>query len=344
MTKRFTGRTRTRPPSRTVEPVHLHTIFLYHSANNTLVNNNVSENGLHGIRSWDSSNNTLGNNTAASNIIGIFMLDSGNNTVGNNSAASNAHGIRLEGSSHNVVSNNILVANDHGISLHDSSFNTFWHNEIAGNSLAQANCTTSTNNTWDNGTRGNYWGDYTARYPGAVQSGGIWDTPYTIQACQDRFPLVYKPVEPTNVSATAGNGNVSLIWDPPAAAGISGITRYSVYQSADNSTFDWLADIDATETTYVHEALDNSQTVYYRVTASNDRGEGLFNHLPCFDMPAHSRRGRRDAGERSLVPSRNVRNPITSTPRCCLMSLARDTNERSSSVTMVALNWNADTT
>jgi hypothetical protein len=47
-------------------------------------------------------------------------------------------------------------------------------------------------NTWDNGSMGNYRSDYLTKYPNATQvdSSGIWNTPYVIDANNtDYYPL-----------------------------------------------------------------------------------------------------------------------------------------------------------
>jgi hypothetical protein len=54
-------------------------------------------------------------------------------------------------------------------------------------------------NVWDNGypSGGNYWRDYQTRYPNAteIDSSGIWNTPYVIDANNtDRYPLMAPPV------------------------------------------------------------------------------------------------------------------------------------------------------
>jgi hypothetical protein len=75
------------------------------------------------------------------------------------------------------------------------------------------------------------------------------------------------PGAPTNLTATAGNGQVSLSW-----TGSSGATSYNIKRgtSPDGET---LVASGVTMTSYVDSGLSNGTTYYYVVTAVNSSGE-----------------------------------------------------------------------
>jgi hypothetical protein len=76
------------------------------------------------------------------------------------------------------------------------------------------------------------------------------------------------PAVPTGLTATAGNGQVSLTW-----AGSSGATSYSVFRSI-TSNAEGLAALDAglTTTSFTDSGLANGTTYYYKVAAVNGSG------------------------------------------------------------------------
>ena len=81
------------------------------------------------------------------------------------------------------------------------------------------------------------------------------------------------PSTPTNLSATAGNGIVTLSWTAPDNGG-SAITRYNIEQSTDGTT--WTASTPATSTgtTVTVTGLTNDQNYHFRVSATNSIGTG----------------------------------------------------------------------
>ena len=106
-------------------------IDLHYSNNNTITNNNASNN-YEGICLWYSSNNTITNNIANSNNDrGIGLWYSRNNTITNNLANSNVDGIVLGHSSNNTITSNIMNSNsDDGIYLYSLSNNNTITNNI----------------------------------------------------------------------------------------------------------------------------------------------------------------------------------------------------------------------
>jgi fibronectin type 3 domain-containing protein len=82
-----------------------------------------------------------------------------------------------------------------------------------------------------------------------------------------------KPVAPTNLQAIAGNSLVGLTWDPVVTA-----SSYTVKQSTNiNGPFENVITtnklVEGKITTSI-DGLKNNVTYYYKVTATNDEGEG----------------------------------------------------------------------
>ncbi|MBW2312210.1 MAG: DUF1566 domain-containing protein [Deltaproteobacteria bacterium] len=79
------------------------------------------------------------------------------------------------------------------------------------------------------------------------------------------------PLAPTNVSATAGDEEVTISWDS-----VSGATSYTIYWATYSgvSKADYEGVITGIATTsYTHTDLNNGTTYYYVVTAENSYGE-----------------------------------------------------------------------
>ncbi|MDD1747528.1 MAG: fibronectin type III domain-containing protein [Methanomassiliicoccales archaeon] len=81
------------------------------------------------------------------------------------------------------------------------------------------------------------------------------------------------PGVPTDLVATAGDGKVTLTWNPPISNGGSAITSYKVYRGtvSENET---LLVILGNVQTYNDTGLNNSHTYYYLVSAVSSVGEG----------------------------------------------------------------------
>ena len=79
------------------------------------------------------------------------------------------------------------------------------------------------------------------------------------------------PPAPTNVSATAGNEQVTISW-----TSVSGATSYNVYWATSSGvskdTYEGKIE-DITTDSHLHTGLTNWTTYYYVVTAENDYGE-----------------------------------------------------------------------
>jgi parallel beta-helix repeat protein len=104
------------------------------------------------------------------NEYGLYLVNSDGNTIVANNVANNTVGIYQSYCNENFIYHNNFINNTNQFYIYQSS------------------------NTWnDPADRGNYWSDYKARYPSAVEidSSGIWNTPYVINANNtDWYPLV----------------------------------------------------------------------------------------------------------------------------------------------------------
>ena len=172
-------------------------IYLYHSDNNTIIDNNASSSIGCGsgilLRSSDSNyiitnnasnneypgiylvasdsniiaDNTLINNTACNYTYGGLELyfSSNSNTITNNTIIDNVgNGIRIwDSSNSNTLTNNIIESNNHyGVYLSSSSNNLVFHNNLVNNSN-NAYDNNPVDNDWHHPVllEGNYWSDYT---------------------------------------------------------------------------------------------------------------------------------------------------------------------------------------
>ncbi len=109
--------------------------ILIHSNNNTLSNNIACQNdGCGIIIHWASSNNTLIDNNTSDNLErGIFLGGSYNNLKRNIVSNNSEEGIDFDGAQNNVLEGNTVSNNPTGIILAMSDNNTLRHNLIFGN-------------------------------------------------------------------------------------------------------------------------------------------------------------------------------------------------------------------
>jgi hypothetical protein len=90
------------------------------------------------------------------------------------------------------------------------------------------------------------------------------------------------PDPPRNLTATPGNGTVSLKWDPHTNIGYS-VERYRVYRGTAPGSWDLERNLASTATGLSDGGLTNGVRYYYGVSAVNSMGEGplgLVNATP----------------------------------------------------------------
>ena len=85
-----------------------------------------------------------------------------------------------------------------------------------------------------------------------------------------------RPTAPTLVSATGGDGTVTLTWAPPQATGGLPVTGYKVEYATNSAMTSGLVVDNANTATspYTITGLTNSTQYYVRVTAISAAGEG----------------------------------------------------------------------
>ena len=85
----------------------------------------------------------------------------------------------------------------------------------------------------------------------------------------DSIGITVNITAPSNVNATAGDGQVSISW-----GSVSGATSYNIYWSTSPGvTADTGTNISNVTSPYTHTGLTNGTTYYYVVTAVNNYGE-----------------------------------------------------------------------
>jgi parallel beta-helix repeat protein len=81
------------------------------------------------------------------------------------------------------------------------------------------------------------------------------------------------PSAPQNLTAVAGNGNVTLTWQPPADNGGMPITGYRIYYGTSSGNYTVNITV-GNITSYTITGLTNGQKYYFSVSAINAVGEG----------------------------------------------------------------------
>jgi parallel beta-helix repeat protein len=185
----------------TVEGAGAFTLSLYGirldgRSNVTIQNTNI-KNFDYGIWLNSSSNNSISGSNITDNWDGILLRYSSNNSMSGNTITNNSEGIWLAHSSeYNSINGNTIANNDYeGILLDSSSNNSIYHNNFVNNTRQVYYIVAPVANIWDDNypSGGNYWSDYVARYPNALEkdASGIWNTPYVIDANNtDQYPLM----------------------------------------------------------------------------------------------------------------------------------------------------------
>ena len=178
-----------------------------------------------GINLTDVTNSVVTNNTITriGSILamnggiyaGIYIEGGNSNVITGNNLTNNLHGLSLYDTSNNSIIENNIVGQQifiglytTGASFANSSNNRMYHNNFVGSKFLVR--VSDSINSWDDGYLGNYWSDYNARYPDAIQVGdsGVYNTPYPIDTQNiDRYALTqpfnrefYTPKIPVKIS------------------------------------------------------------------------------------------------------------------------------------------------
>jgi parallel beta-helix repeat protein len=181
--------------------------------NNVTIKNTVIENFQNGIWLYSSSNNSITENNITNNVVvGIeLILNSIYNSISGNTIANNGYyGISLQ-SDRRVL---------------DSTDNTVFHNDFINNTVEVKSWTSERANFWDNGCEGNYWSAYNGT---DLDNDGVGDT-YLPWEGVDNYPLmnVYRSpcdinhdleVNRTDIDISAnafGTRSGDSLWNPHA--------------------------------------------------------------------------------------------------------------------------------
>ena len=308
-------------------------IHMLCSDDNTITGNTCSSNSDAGITLYEVSNNSITNNNCSYNSrYGIVLDYSSSDNITNNNCSSNSwYGIYLDFSgNNNITCNNFYKNKRYGLSIeYDSTENTihhnnFWQNNnaskgISGNCQAHDNCS---GNCWYDNTKkeGNYWSNWDGNGWGTASAYPIAG----LAGASDYYPLskpvgIYTvPSPPQNLTAIAGNGNVTLSWEPPVDNGGMTVTNYTIYYGTSSGNYTTHITV-GNLTTWTITNLTNGQRYYFTVSAMNAVGESPESNevsaMPC-TMPSPPQNLTAIAGEGNItlsweVPEDSGGMPIT---------------------------------
>lgn len=152
-------------------------ICLHDSVDNTVQNNECRSNGHVGITIYCSDSNVVAHNECSSSLTGIDVYDSSDNTIANNNLTHNDTGIRFfESSSANTIYLNNFI--DYRYNSYGQDSRNTWNSPDEITYMYSGNIYTN--------YLGNHWDDYTGS---DVDRDGIGDSPYSMEAGSDSYPL-----------------------------------------------------------------------------------------------------------------------------------------------------------
>lgn len=157
--------------------------------------NNITLNIGAGIElNYETCDNLISENYIEKNALGIdigpifIKLSPGNIITENMIRENNGWAIKIDPTqTKNLIYHNNFIDNNVAEGIQVSNPGQWTYRDRRGQWLP------GDPNSWDNGVEGNYWSEYEARYPDAVESemSGVWSIPFYINENNvDRFPLV----------------------------------------------------------------------------------------------------------------------------------------------------------
>ena len=93
------------------------------------------------------------------------------------------------------------------------------------------------------------------------------------------IPTVTAPGVPTSLSATPGNGIVTLSWTAPSDTGGRTITDYKIEYRTSGGSWQTFADGTSTSTSATVTGLSNGQVYQFRISATNNIGTGSASNI-----------------------------------------------------------------
>ncbi|MGA1848127.1 MAG: NosD domain-containing protein [Thermoplasmatota archaeon] len=240
-----------------------------------------------GVRIANSDHPIIIENFIAQGAGGVNLSECPEGTVSHNLIEDNSmDGVLIKNSMDNRVGHNIIFNNSgFGLNLLNVGDAIIWSNSFIGNSMSTSTYNPlriqarddGTSNQWSLTGWGNFWSDWT----GPDDDGdGLVDTPYIIRGGDnyDLLPLTssYRTYlsEPLNLTANAGNGNVTLSWKQPTTNLDSGISGFTIYRSEGDSPSTTEFEVDGDTYQYLDIGLTNNIEYHYFIAAENKYGEG----------------------------------------------------------------------
>lgn len=173
---------------------------LYRSENNFFIRNIIKFSQAYGLQLEQSTGNVILGNILSANSQNIDLSYSNYNRIIGNTIKDTAYGISMSAlSHHNTVIANNITNNQNGVRLHYASKNSFLHNNFIDNPVQVYVSGADNSNSWnyEYPLGGNYWSHYvgTDLRSGPDQnlsgSDGIGDTPFVIdEENRDLYPLM----------------------------------------------------------------------------------------------------------------------------------------------------------
>jgi hypothetical protein len=109
----------------------------------------------------------------------------------------------------------------------------------------------------------------------------------TVRSYSVTVSFASSPSAPQNLTATGGQGSVSLSWNAPASNGGRAITGYVIESSLDSNNWTSVGTTNESTTSLIVSSLPNGTTYYFRVRATNASGSSSFNYSTVRNATTH---------------------------------------------------------